>query len=113
MLLLCPRRRLSSRIIAALRADGKLTVAIRPRVDFHLAISALTFRCRRFVSNRVLGANIMGHGAADGVNFVQCLREEGDSASSIRDDLQRPFSMLRMLFLLQYTNRLNRRPILG
>src|SRR5208282_134020 len=99
--LLRPRSRLRSCIVTALRSHAQLAVAVRFGVNFYLAIPTLIFRRSRFISNRVLRANVVGYGAADGVNFVQRLRKESQSSRPFRHDLQRPFRMFRMLFFLQ------------
>src|SRR6266853_3048920 len=109
-LLLRPRSRLGSGIIAAFRADGEFAVAARSGIHFHLTIAALVFRRRRFVSNRILRADIVGHAAADGVNFVQRFREESKAASSLGHDLQGAFGMLRMLFAFEDANGVNGGP---
>src|SRR4030081_3651580 len=80
--LLRPRGRLGSGVITAFRADGEFSVAARTGIDFHLTIAALVFRCCRFVSNGVLSADIMGHAAADGVNFIQRFGKEREAAGS-------------------------------
>src|SRR5208282_6892982 len=98
---------LGSSVIAAFRADGEFA-AVRMGIHFHFTISALVFRRRRFVSNDVLGANVVGHRAADAVNFVQRFGEESEAASSLGHDLQSTFSVLRVLFLLQDANGVNR-----
>src|SRR5208282_6110049 len=105
--LLRPRSRLRSRIIATLCADGQFAVVVRTGIHFHLTITTLGFRRRRFVSNGVLGANIVGHSAADGVNFVQRFGEESDAASSLGHNLQCPFGVFGVLFLLQNADGVN------
>src|SRR5271157_2095042 len=105
--LLRPGSGLGSGVITAFRADGEFAVAGRTGVHFHLPIAALVFRRRRFVSNGVLVANIVGHAAADGVNFVQRLGKESDPAGALRHELQRAFGAFRMLFLLQDANGVN------
>src|SRR6202041_1605026 len=82
-------------------------------VDLHLPIAALALGITRFISNRVLRANVMGHCAADRVNFVQRLRKESNAAGSLRHNLQRALGVLRVLFFLQNANRVNRRSILS
>src|SRR5450756_203310 len=111
--LLCTGSRLSSGVIPAFRADGEFAVAARTGVHFHLTIAALVFRRRRFVSNGVLAANIVGHAAADGVNFVQRFGEESDAASSLGHDLQGTFGVLWVLFALQDANGVNSWSILA
>src|ERR1035437_9715440 len=106
--LLCPSRGLASGVIAALRADREFAVAVRTRVHFHLTVAALVFRRRRFVSNGVLAANIVGHGTADGVNCIQRFGEESEAARSLGHDLQGTSGVLRVLFLLQDANGVNR-----
>src|ERR1700733_1978667 len=106
------RRRLGSRVIPAPRAHAELARAVRMSVDLHLPIAALALGITRFISNRVLRANVVGHGSADRVNFVQSLREESDAARPFRNDLQRPLGVLWVFFLLQNANRINRRSIL-
>src|ERR1019366_4331618 len=105
--LLRPRSWLGSGVIAAFRADGELAVAARMGVNSHLPIAALVFRRRRFVSDGVLAANIVGHAAADGVNFVQGFGEESKAASSFGHDLQGMFRVLRVLFALQDADGVN------
>ncbi len=51
----------------------------------------------------------MGHAAADGVNFVQCLGEKSEAASSLGHDLQGAFGVLRVLFAFQDANGVNSR----
>src|SRR5713101_8390669 len=108
--LLRPGGRLGTGVIAALSSDGQFAVVARTGVHFHLTIAPLGFRRRRFVSNRVLGADIVGHAAADGVNFVQRLGKESEAASSLGHDLQGPFGVLRMLFAFQDANGVNGGP---
>src|ERR1700686_4649290 len=62
--LLCSRGWLGSGVITAFRPDSEFAVAARTGIHFHLTIAALVFRRRRFVSNRILGTNIVGHAAA-------------------------------------------------
>src|SRR5260370_39833147 len=102
--LLRPGSGFGSCVIPALRTHCEFTVVARTGVHFHLAIATLVFRRRRLISNRVLAANIVGHFTADGVNFVQRLGKESETASSLRHDLQGAFGVLRMLFLLQNAN---------
>src|SRR5882762_2897394 len=105
--LLRPRGRLGSGVITAFRADGEFPVAARTRIHFHLTIAALVFRRRRFVSNGVLRADIVGHAAADRVNFVQRFGKESEAASPLGHDLQGAFGMLRVLFAFQDANGVN------
>src|ERR1700675_4064689 len=58
-ILLRPRSRLGPRVITAFRANCEFAVAARPRIHFHLTIAALVFRRRRFVSNGVLGSDLV------------------------------------------------------
>src|SRR6202790_5912176 len=81
--LLRPRSRFGPSVIAALRPDGEFAVAARSGIHFHLTIAALVFRRRRFVSNGVLGSDIVRHAAADGVNFVQRFGKESEAARSL------------------------------
>src|SRR5260370_8917346 len=108
-ILLRPRRRLGSGVITAFRANGKFAGAARSGIHFHLTLAALVFRSPRFVSDGVLGADIVGHAAADRVNFVQCLGEKSEAASSLGHDLQGAFGVLRVLFAFQDANGVNSR----
>src|SRR5208282_3333408 len=105
--LLGPRSRLASGVIPAFCANGEFAVAARTGVHFHLAIAALVLRRRRLISDGVLAANVVGHAAADGVNFVQRLGEESEAAGSLGHELQRTFGVLGVLFLFQNANGVN------
>src|SRR5208337_1264625 len=102
--LLPSRNGLAPSVISAFRADGEFAVAMGTGIHLHLTVATLVLRRRRFVSNGVLGANIVSHGTADGINFVQRLREESEAAGSLRHDLQSASGVLRVLFLLQYAD---------
>src|SRR6266853_4998372 len=100
-------------MITALRAHDELPVAMRTRADLHLPVSALTLGSCRFVADCVLGANVVGHSAADRVNFVQRVGEERYATRSLRHDLQCAFGVPWVLVFFQYANGVNGWSIFG
>jgi len=77
---MCGSGWLATGVVAALGADGHFAVAFWRGHRLSIAGSRLIFRRGWLVSNGVLGTNIVGHGAADGIDFVEGLGKERDAA---------------------------------
>ena len=94
-------------------AGANLEVFIARSTSFHLHSSeaARSLRRRRFVTNRVLVPDVVRNLLGDRVHVVIVFREEGDSAGLFGDESKGALRTLggALLFLVQQTNRLNRR----
>src|ERR1700722_9755600 len=61
---------LRTRVVAALGADGHLSVAFGFRLDVRRAKAARASRIRGLVADRVLAADVARHRAADLIDFI-------------------------------------------
>src|SRR5579864_5287489 len=98
---------LLARIITAAGADHEFAESLGVGFDADGAVPASTLRGRRLISDSVLVADVVRHGAADLVHFIQSAREESDSSGSLRNCLQRPAGPARFL-LAQQADRIHR-----
>src|ERR1700722_3523667 len=103
---------LRTRVVAALGADGHLSVAFGLGLDVHRAKAPRTPWIRRLVADGVLAADIAGHGAADLIHFIKRPREKGDATGALRHLFQSTSGAFRMLFLAQNPDGVDRRSVL-
>src|SRR5579864_7153021 len=87
---------LGSRVVAALGADNHLAVTFGFGIDADLAETAGALGSGWLVADSILIADVGGNTAADGVDFVKCLREKRDAAGPVGDDLQSLLGALGM-----------------
>src|ERR1700751_5460352 len=80
-----PGRGWCASIISALGSHHQFAMPFGLGVDSDLAKSTGTLGSGGFVTDRVLIADIVGDGFADGIHFIECLRKEGDSARAVGD----------------------------
>ena len=100
-------------IVTALGADGQLFVLLCVGVDFYFAIAALRARGGRLVADRVLGADVVGYRAADGIDLVQRLGQEGDAAGLFAHDLQGSLGMAGVIFAFKNSDGVDGRAVFG
>src|SRR5204863_1305836 len=96
--------------VPALGAYDEFSIA-RPGIHFHRAVTAATHWRGGFVPDCVLVTDIVRDRPADCVDFIERLWEKGNSARPVGHYLQCTLRALRMLFIPQNRNRINRRPV--
>lgn len=82
-------------------------------IDLHFAVSAPGARTGGFVSNCVLGADVVGDRAADGVDLVEGLRQESDASCFFAHDLQGALGVADVVFTFQDADRIDGRTVFG
>lgn len=80
-------RGLGARVVPALGADYKFAMALGFRLHFNLTEFSRLLGTGGLVPDGVLIADIVGDGATDGINFVESLGEECDSAGAFGENL--------------------------
>src|SRR5579864_736602 len=76
-------------IVPAPGPDHEFVVSLGMRFHADGAIPASTLRGRRLISNSVLVADVVSHGAANLVHFIERTWKERNSSSSLRDGFER------------------------
>ncbi len=106
------RCRLSARVVAAFGAHDEFAVALGLGFDANLTELSSLFGVCRFVTDRVLVADVIGDCPADGIHFIESLREKSDAAGTLGEHLQSFFRVLGMLFITQNPDRIHGWPAL-
>src|SRR5579872_4212615 len=91
-------RVLLARIISAAGADHELAVSLGAGFDADGAIAAGALRGRGLISDGVLVADVVGHGAADLVHFVEGSGKERDASGSLGNGFKCAAGTARFLF---------------
>src|ERR1700676_3174673 len=74
---------LLARIISAAGADYEFAISLGMRFHPDGAVAARALRGRRLISDGVLVTDVVGHGAANLVHFVEGAGKEGNSSGSL------------------------------
>src|ERR1700730_6056965 len=79
-----------ARIVTAAGADYEFAVSLGVGFYADGPVAASALRGRRLISDGVLVADVVGHGTANLVHFVQGAGKERDSSGSLGNCFQRP-----------------------
>src|SRR5947199_3165877 len=77
-------RLLLAGVVAAAGTHCESAVAAGAGVHVDGAVSSDSLRSARLITNCVLVADIVRHGAADGIDFIRRFGQEGDSSGAVR-----------------------------
>src|SRR5947207_8261249 len=80
-------RLLLAGVVAAAGTHCESAVAAGAGVHVDGAVSSDSLRSARLITNCVLVADIVRHGAADGIDFIRRFGQEGDSSGTLRHSL--------------------------
>src|SRR2546430_11877323 len=77
-------RLLLAGVVAAAGTHCEPAIAAGAGVHVDGAVSSDSLRSARLITNCVLVADIVRHGAADGIDFIRRFGQEGDSSGTLR-----------------------------
>ena len=98
---------MGSSVVAALRADNELAMALGFGFYANLAETTSAFGSGRLITDSVLVTDVVGDGAADGIYFIQSLGKERDSSGSLAENFERFPGPPRVLFVPQDADGVN------
>src|SRR5437899_5941992 len=105
------RSPLLARVVPAPGADGELAISVGSGIHMDAPVTARTLRIGGLVANRVLIANVMGYGSADGIYFIQSFGEERNPSGPLGHGLQSPMCA-PLFFISKQANGVYGGPVL-